>query len=104
MPESVVPLKPPLLAELKSNNYMLNALTMMAARDRGGTFGIGIDAAGNVRESCVLNVISVGADGVLRTPPFKRVLAGTTVRSQCLFVGGCGSGLMKDCHAARMLS
>ena len=28
------------LAELKSNNYLLNALTAMAARDRGGKFGI----------------------------------------------------------------
>ena len=33
-----------------------------------------------MRESCVLNVLVVGADGVVRTPPFKRALAGTTVR------------------------
>ena len=62
---------------------MLNALTMMAAKDRGGTFGIGVDDEGYVLESCVLNVLSVGADGVLRTPPFQRVLAGTTAR-RCL--------------------
>jgi hypothetical protein len=32
VPESVVPLKPSLLAELKSNNYMLNAMLMMEAQ------------------------------------------------------------------------
>tara|TARA_B110001452_G_C15229534_1_gene425985 strand:+ start:128 stop:1246 length:1119 start_codon:yes stop_codon:yes gene_type:complete len=102
VPESIVPLKPPYLAELKSNNYMLNALTMMAARDRGGRFGIGIDAAGHVRESCVLNVLSVGADGVLRTPPFKRVLAGTTARRsfelarESLLADGTLSGVVQE--------
>lgn len=75
-----MPLKPPLLAELKSNNYMLNALLMMAAQERGGTFGISVDDAGRLRESCVLNVLAVSSTGVLVTPPFKRVLAGTTVR------------------------
>ena len=84
IPQAVVPLKPPLLAELKSNNYMLNALTMMAAQvlhgcilpctcvvqqprprasshvraravqERGGTFGILVDDAGWLLESCVL--------------------------------------------------
>lgn len=95
--ESRVAMKPPMLAEIKSNNYLLNALLQaklalsrtptptrnptpaltpsrtptqptnsllhapwqMDAQDRGGTFGIGIDAAGNVRESCVLNVVVV---------------------------------------------
>lgn len=76
--EDIVPLKPPLLAELKSNNYMLNALTMMAARDRGGTFGILVDGSGHLLESCVLNVALVRADGMLATPTFERALAGTT--------------------------
>ena len=59
---------------------MLNALTAMSARERGGTFGLGVDAGGNLRESCVLNVVVISSDGVMRTPPFKRILAGTTVR------------------------
>ena len=77
---SEVPLKPKLLAELKSNNYMLNALTAMCAKDKGGTFGIGVDATGLVRESCVLNVVMVTRARTLRTPPFDNILAGTTVR------------------------
>ena len=81
VPDTVVPLKPPHLAELKSNNYMLNALLCMAAKDRGGTFGIGVESSsGLLLESCVLNVVVVGEDRSLRTPPFRRVLKGTTVR------------------------
>jgi len=80
VPSSLVPLKPAYLAELKSNNYMLNALTMLAAKDRGGTFGIGVDAHGFIVESCVLNVLVVGKDGILRTPPFVHLLRGCTVR------------------------
>ena len=34
VPEELVPMKPPLLAELKSNNYMLNALLMMKVERR----------------------------------------------------------------------
>lgn len=80
VPSSLVPLKPPHLAELKSNNYMLNALTMLAAKDRGGTFGIAVNADGFILESCVLNVVVVGKDGILRTPPFARLLRGCTIR------------------------
>lgn len=80
VPESLVPLKPPLLAELKSNNYMLNALTMMAAQERGGTFGIAVDSSGQITESCVNNVVVVGKDRVMRTPPFDGILRGTTAR------------------------
>lgn len=80
VPSSVVPLKPPLLAEMKSNNYLLNVLTAMAAQDAGGTLGIQVDDAGLLRESAVLNVVVIDADGVFRTPPFDGILRGTTVR------------------------
>ena len=70
VPSTVVPLKPPLLAEMKSNNYLLNVLTAMAAQDAGGTLGIQVDDAGLLRESAVLNVVVIDADGVFRTPPF----------------------------------
>ena len=39
VPTSEVPMKPPFLAQVKCNNYLLNALVMMAAQERGGTFG-----------------------------------------------------------------
>ena len=59
---------------------MLNALTMMAAKDRGGTFGIGVGDDGNILESAVLNVVVIGKDRVLRTPPFDNLLRGCTIR------------------------
>ncbi|KAL1521532.1 hypothetical protein AB1Y20_021191 [Prymnesium parvum] len=80
VPASVVAHKPAMLAEVKSSNYMLNALTAMAARDKGGCFGIGVRDDGTITESAVLNVVLVGADGILRTPPFEGILRGTTVR------------------------
>tara|TARA_B100000579_G_scaffold203477_1_gene166371 strand:+ start:1499 stop:2431 length:933 start_codon:yes stop_codon:yes gene_type:complete len=83
IPEATVldtPMKPPLLATIKSNNYLLNVLTHMEAVDRGGTFGVLVDEEGYVAESCVLNVVFVTKKGVLRTPPFDGILLGTTVR------------------------
>jgi 4-amino-4-deoxychorismate lyase len=75
-----VPLKPNFLANLKSNNYMLNVLTAMSAQDRGGILGILVDADDNIAESCVNNCIYVTQDDRLVTPPFDNILAGTTVR------------------------
>eukprot|EP00746_Dinoflagellata_sp_MGD_P085614 gnl/MRDRNA2_/MRDRNA2_33880_c0_seq1.p1 gnl/MRDRNA2_/MRDRNA2_33880_c0~~gnl/MRDRNA2_/MRDRNA2_33880_c0_seq1.p1 ORF type:complete len:378 (+),score=57.95 gnl/MRDRNA2_/MRDRNA2_33880_c0_seq1:104-1237(+) len=75
-----VPMKPPLLAETKSNNYMLNCLTAMAAQDEGGQFGIMVKPDGNIGEGCGVNCVFVTKDGVLRTPPFANILKGTTVR------------------------
>lgn len=75
-----VPIKPQLLATIKSNNYMLNVLTAMSSQDRGGSFGIMLDENGNIAESCVLNCTFVTADGRFITPPFNNILAGTTVR------------------------
>ena len=34
----------------QTNNYLLNALTAMAAEDRGGYLGIGVDEKGNITE------------------------------------------------------
>ena len=39
-----------------------------------------MDDANLILESSVLNVVVVGHDDVLRTPPFRKVLRGTTVR------------------------
>lgn len=75
-----VPLKPPLLAEMKSNNYMLNCLVGMAAQDAGGFFGIMVRPDGIIAEGCIVNVMFVGEDKVLRTPKFEGILAGTTAK------------------------
>lgn len=75
-----VPMKPPLLARVKSNNYMLNSLTAMAAQDRGGRFGILLREDLTVAEGCIVNCALVTADRALVTPAFGDILSGTTVR------------------------
>mmetsp|Transcript_20526 Transcript_20526/g.57740 ORF Transcript_20526/g.57740 Transcript_20526/m.57740 type:complete len:355 (+) Transcript_20526:79-1143(+) len=75
-----VPMKPPLLARVKSNNYMLNSLTAMAAKDHGGRFGILVHGDDTIAEGCIVNAAFVTADRTLVTPPFDNILAGTTVR------------------------
>jgi len=77
---SEVPMKPPLLARVKSNNYMLNCITAMEAQKRGGKFGLQIRADDTVAEGAVVNCVVVTRDKVWITPPFDDILAGTTVR------------------------
>lgn len=76
------PLKPPLLASTKTNNYFLNCLMAMEASSHGGMFGINIDPkTGLLAESCVLNISIVTPEGVLKTPRFDGgILRGCTVR------------------------
>merc|ERR1712194_20992 len=63
----------------KTNNYLLNALTSMAARDNGGSRGILVED-GYIAESCTSNLVFVTKEKRLITPPFDKILAGTTVR------------------------
>lgn len=74
------PMKPELLATIKSNNYLLNVLTHMEAADLGGLFGILVDTDGWLAEACVLNTAFVTDQGCLVTPPFEGILRGTTMR------------------------
>mmetsp|Transcript_38878 Transcript_38878/g.51233 ORF Transcript_38878/g.51233 Transcript_38878/m.51233 type:complete len:334 (+) Transcript_38878:93-1094(+) len=74
-----VPAKPSLLATMKSNNYMINALTAMESEDKGGMLGLQVDAQGRLLESAIANVAIVDQDGWLRTPCFDEILSGTTV-------------------------
>jgi 4-amino-4-deoxychorismate lyase len=76
---STVPIKPPYLARLKSNNYLLNALMVLEANDRGADNGIFIDQSGCIGESSIMNVAFVTADRVLRCPRFDAILPGITV-------------------------
>lgn len=78
-------MKSPKLAAVKSNNYLLNVLTHLDARDRDGRFGVLIDRDGNIAEGAVVNVGFVTADGVLKTPPFDVILRGTSIRRVMLF-------------------
>lgn len=74
-----VPLKPALLANAKSNNYLLNALVAMEAQSKGGYLGLQMDSEGKVTEAATANIAIVDAKGYLRTPKFHNILRGTTV-------------------------
>ena len=75
-----IPSKPKLLATVKSNNYMLNALLTLRAKETGGDLGIALDPDGYIQESSIANFAIVTQDKVLKTPKFDGILAGTTVK------------------------
>eukprot|EP00743_Colponemidia_sp_Colp-15_P004467 GILK01004817.1.p1 GENE.GILK01004817.1~~GILK01004817.1.p1 ORF type:complete len:328 (+),score=51.38 GILK01004817.1:56-1039(+) len=75
-----VPLKTPFLARIKTVNYLMNALTAMESREKGGVYGVQVDPEGYVAEGSTCNVAFVDEDGILRTPPFDAILAGITVK------------------------
>jgi 4-amino-4-deoxychorismate lyase len=74
-----IPLKPRFLATMKSTNYLLNALSSMESRDKGGLLGIQHDEQGYITESAVANVAFVMPDGKFITPTFEKILNGVTI-------------------------
>ena len=74
-----IAMKCPLLATMKSNNYLINALCAMEAEDRGGHLGIQFDENGNVGEFSIGSLAIVDSDNVLRTPTLRRILRSTTL-------------------------
>jgi 4-amino-4-deoxychorismate lyase len=77
---STVPIKPPLFARTKSNNYLPNVLVVLDATQRGADNGIFIDQRGMVAESSNMNVAFVTRDRVFRHPPFDAILSGITIQ------------------------
>lgn len=47
---------------------------------QGGFLGIQLDERGCVAESSIGNIAILDKQGLLRTPPFGKILAGTTVK------------------------
>lgn len=74
-----IPLKPKLLATTKSNNYMINCLAAMEARDNGGSLGLQLDSEGNAAETSIGSIGFVGKDHVLRTPKQDIILRSLSV-------------------------
>ena len=96
-----VPLKPPLLATMKSNNYMLNALVALEAEAAGASMGIQLHEDGHLAESSVATVGVVDRYGWLRTPPPDAILDSTTwARATALAPTLVGSGVIHGCKVA----
>ncbi len=76
---SAIGLRPPASPQVKSVNYLSNALMELAAKNAGADAAISVDSSGNLTEGSNKNVAVVGKDGVLRVPPSDKVLHGTTL-------------------------
>lgn len=76
---SPVPNKPGKFAELKSVNYLQNAMNLMDAQEEGFDQGVFVYPDGTLCEGPNLN-FGLVKDGVLRTPEFKDCLAGCTMQ------------------------
>eukprot|EP01017_Pseudomicrothorax_dubius_P046386 TRINITY_DN8165_c0_g1_i6.p1 TRINITY_DN8165_c0_g1~~TRINITY_DN8165_c0_g1_i6.p1 ORF type:complete len:288 (-),score=64.12 TRINITY_DN8165_c0_g1_i6:180-1043(-) len=74
-----VPVKPPILATIKSTNYLLNALTAVFAKERGGYLGINVDNNGFLTEASLANVGLVNHRKEFLTPKLDNALQGTTL-------------------------
>lgn len=76
---SMIPARPPWLAQIKSCNYLPNVLMKKEARDRGVDYTIGFDDDGSLAEGATETVVVVDRHGRLAAPGTGTILAGTTL-------------------------
>ena len=76
---SAVPIKPPFFAEVKSCNYLPNALMKKEAADFGMDFMAGFDERGFLAEGASENMGIVTKSHELLFPKLEHILAGTTM-------------------------
>jgi len=69
----------PISPQVKSVDYLSNALMELAARNSGADSAIAVDGFGNITEGSNKNVVVIGKDGVLRVPPQEKILRGTSL-------------------------
>lgn len=67
------------LANIKTCNYLTNALMKAEAARAGSHFAFGVDADGFLTESFTENLAAVDKDGALLIPPATHHLPGTTL-------------------------
>ncbi|DBA96325.1 TPA: hypothetical protein ACH3X3_002502 [Trebouxia sp. C0006] len=76
---SEVPIKPSFFANVKSNNYLPNALNVMDAQADGFDQGIFVDENNMVAEGPNMNLGIITHDNELVIPPFDSALPGITI-------------------------
>ena len=76
---SEIPNKPGEFAQVKSVDYLQNAMSLMEAQANGADHGIFLNSDGTICEGNTYNVGLITHDGVLKTPPFESCLAGCTL-------------------------
>lgn len=77
---SRIPLKPGFLANLKTCNYLPNALMKKEAVDAGAHFALAFDERGFLAEGATENFAIVDRSGVLLLPRPDRILDGVTLQ------------------------
>ena len=77
---SEVPVKPAMLARLKTTNYLPGVLMSLEAAKRGVDISFSFDADGCLAEAAIANVALVDAKGGLVLPEFRNALPGTTAK------------------------
>ena len=75
---SAVPAKQEWLAQIKSTNYLANALMAKEAREKGVDLTFSFDEDGFLAEAAIANVALVDRQGRMLMPEFRRALPGTT--------------------------
>jgi 4-amino-4-deoxychorismate lyase len=81
--QSTIPVKSPMMAQVKSCNYLPNVLMKKEAVDRGIDFVIGVDHNGCITESATENIMIVDQQGVLVHPKLDAILTGTIMIRAC---------------------
>lgn len=90
IPVSVVGMKPSPVGTLKSTNYLSNVLLHLAAKERGGNYGIWLGEDGFVKEGPINAVILVNKEGIVRTPPPTDILLSCTCHRALQFAEAHG--------------
>ena len=75
---SAVPAKQEWLAQIKSTNYLANALMGKEAREKGVDLTFSFDEDGFLAEAAIANVSLVDRQGRMLMPEFRHALPGTT--------------------------
>ena len=75
---SAVPAKQEWLAQIKSTNYLANALMAKEAREKGVDLTFSFDEDGFLAEAAIANVALVDRQGRMLMPEFRHALPGTT--------------------------
>lgn len=80
---SKIPAKPPLFAQAKTCNYLVNVLMKKEAVEQELDFVIGMDEKGFITESATENIIIIDKQGVINYPTLESILRGTIMMRIC---------------------
>jgi branched-subunit amino acid aminotransferase/4-amino-4-deoxychorismate lyase len=100
---SKIPIKKSFFANVKSCNYLPNALMKREAVMAGSEYAVALDEDGFLAEGSTENIGVLSTDGRLRFPGFERTLAGITVQRVAELAGSLvKAGMIRDVTFSRI--